>query len=971
VQKNSQGVGLSFAPLFIFLGFSLLSLIWASANIRAPTPETHAAPLKVNSEPMLSVTADPGVNFNSVTIGQVNTKSFGLDIATDSPAGYYANVYAIDIDADITSLGTVEGLSQPGMQDSACLKHTSVSNDFCAGIPANKQLSPAQSTALGNNEWGLRLSGTSSWQTPKSPYPQQLSGYSSDDELWQLLGDYTVIIADNGICDLANTLYGGVLCNNDNVMEYYYALLQFLVGSVPFPPEGIDNYVVQHVIPLTATEKLDNLEGYLGSSRAAFYAEFISAAFGYDPINLGISSSTATTGDEYEIEVGVKPTLDLATGTYQAGLLIDTYANAPPSPAVSSISPNNSPLTGGTPVTINGTNLDTAYQVYVDLDRDYIQDAGEACTTASIMSATSITCNLPAAATVGSYPLEVKTWGGTARVTSGITYYNPATVSGVSPDNGLSTGGTIITITGTNFYHAGASVVTGVKVGGTNCTSYSVTSNTNITCVTPSHSVGAVAITVQTSFQTVSSGNIYTYTAPSGWVKADAANTDATTSGYQIDRDANLIPVIRASDYTANAAPSNRKWADYANKRWANAVAIRPDKLDVYKSAAVGTEISEDHILSYWVYIPRYEYQVCRPSAATWNSALTGANCYDGLGNLVTDLSNPYNFNIKFQKNTQTTAYNGTPVGDWATHPAFWWDKDSDGTRETGEELNGIWVGKFEASSPTNSRATTAANVYVKPNQLGLAGNTVSQQFQMSLDLGKSGTNAHNLDTAGSHMLKNSEWGAVAYLATSIYGRGTSELAINTCDDDRYNESHLNDNDTVNDHTGWGGSSSDCSIFDQASLTSADAYNGANGVHASTTDNAYGIYDMSGGNNEYVMAYLSGTTDSSGFSSMPDSKYYNNYSGSIFNGGATSNFDLCTWATCGGHTLHETKKQSQVSSNGDSWGADYSIFVESGHPWVQRGGISHDGKFAGLFSSYYGTGDASYSYGFRPVLSAF
>ena len=40
--------------------------------------------------------------------------------------------------------------------------------------------------------------------------------------------------------------------------------------------------------------------------------------------------------------------------------------------------------------------------------------------------------------------------------------------------------------------------------------------------------------------------------------------------------------------------------------------------------------------------------------------------------------------------------------------------------------------------------------------------------------------NSHNLDSATSHMLKNSEWGAVAYLSASKYGAGVNGTQPNT-----------------------------------------------------------------------------------------------------------------------------------------------------------------------------------------------
>ena len=68
--------------------------------------------------------------------------------------------------------------------------------------------------------------------------------------------------------------------------------------------------------------------------------------------------------------------------------------------------------------------------------------------------------------------------------------------------------------------------------------------------------------------------------------------------------------------------------------------------------------------------------------------------------------------------------------------------------------------------------------------------------------------------------------------------------------------------------------------------STTNSYETTLGIGASTTGNIYGIYDMSGGSHEYVMGISSKTIGSSGFSSLPDEKYYNNYTSSSYTGHA-------------------------------------------------------------------------------------
>ena len=82
-----------------------------------------------------------------------------------------------------------------------------------------------------------------------------------------------------------------------------------------------------------------------------------------------------------------------------------------------------------------------------------------------------------------------------------------------------------------------------------------------------------------------------------------------------------------------------------------------------------------------------------------------------------------------------------------------------------------------------------------------------------------------------THMSKNNEWGAVAYLTQSIYGRCTGSTSCT--------EVGINNNN--NYKTGYGApAGSGTGDFNEA-------YNTTRGKDASTTNNIYGIYDMSGG----------------------------------------------------------------------------------------------------------------------------
>ena len=384
-----------------------------------------------------------------------------------------------------------------------------------------------------------------------------------------------------------------------------------------------------------------------------------------------------------------------------------------------------------------------------------------------------------------------------------------------------------------------------------------------------------------------------------------------------------MIPVKFDDAGNAVVADTNSEWYDYEAHEWANAVLVNCadsaikskyfDSNNKVLASAVGKTISMDEIMQMYVYIPRYKYQLF--------------NAEDGT-------SNPQAINITFESKT-TAKSTGTKNGEWLTHPAFTFGD---------KELAGIWVGKFETSN-------TSTLPKIVPNVSSLRNMNVSAQFNTSRLMATTLVNTYGTSTNDdSHMMKNMEWGAVAYLSSSIYGRYTN---ASTCIESGC-EVWINNNSSYT--TGCAGSSVSAS-----KASTCNAWNTAAGVNASTTGNIYGIYDMSGGAFEYVMGNYNDTISNAGFSSMPEAKYYDKYMGT------DSSSDFTKY-----HLGDATKETLKTKSNGEnSWYGDYSYYVYSSRPWVGRGGVYNNGTNAGLFGFDNLVGD-SYNYGsFRVVLCAF
>jgi len=173
-----------------------------------------------------------------------------------------------------------------------------------------------------------------------------------------------------------------------------------------------------------------------------------------------------------------------------------TPSGGPPPPTVSSVSPNSGSTSGGTAVTITGTNFATGATVTF---------GGTAATNVAVVSGTQITATTPAGS-AGAVTVTVTVSGQSGSLANGFSYIVPPTVSSVTPNTGSTAGGTSVTITGTNFA-TGATVT----FGATAATNVVVVNSTSITATTPAGSAGAVTVKVTVSGQSGNLTNGFTY----------------------------------------------------------------------------------------------------------------------------------------------------------------------------------------------------------------------------------------------------------------------------------------------------------------------------------------------------------------------------------------------------------------------------------------------------------------------------
>jgi hypothetical protein len=174
-------------------------------------------------------------------------------------------------------------------------------------------------------------------------------------------------------------------------------------------------------------------------------------------------------------------------------------------PTVSSVSPAQGPLGGGTVVTISGTSLTGATAV----------DFGATpATDVTVTSDTSLTATSPAGTATVDVTVTVPSGTSLTTAADQFTYVVAPTVTGVSPSRGPNSGGTTVNITGTGFATA-----TEVDFGAGNSTAFVVNSDTSISVPSspgaPTAAAGPVDVTVINVGGTsaTSSADVFTYEA--------------------------------------------------------------------------------------------------------------------------------------------------------------------------------------------------------------------------------------------------------------------------------------------------------------------------------------------------------------------------------------------------------------------------------------------------------------------------
>ena len=353
------------------------------------------------------------------------------------------------------------------------------------------------------------------------------------------------------------------------------------------------------------------------------------------------------------------------------------------------------------------------------------------------------------------------------------------------------------------------------------------------------------------------------------------------------------------------------------------------------KSKWANVKVTKDGVDSYFVWIPRYAYRIIyfdtepheneyRDGTVTEEEALergyiVGYSDARGLvdkeGKTPNDMQEPVTSIAVGEKKLRT-------------HPAFETDLSQGGWSN---KLEGIWVAKYEVSQSGETIKSVAG-------ESSYRNKTIGDMYNLGY--------AYDREKE-SHLMKNSEWGAVAYLTESKYGRNGTAVAKNPT------------------YYTAGGS-------------------GATPVTnklQSTTGNEYGIFDTVGGAYEYVAGYIADSSQSYGNSfasnnpedtnaknDKTESTQYATVYRMATSNSLDDNYNLNTNKIFGDAII-----ETSTAGNGTtSWNSAYSYFVGiydgNNYPFFARGGY-YNNTGTGSFGFSFDSGYSGSAYSFRVCLA--
>lgn len=349
---------------------------------------------------------------------------------------------------------------------------------------------------------------------------------------------------------------------------------------------------------------------------------------------------------------------------------------------------------------------------------------------------------------------------------------------------------------------------------------------------------------------------------------------------------------------------------------------------------------------SYWVWIPRYAYRI------VYFDTQENADAYRADSTQTTGIIGYSDARGIVDKDGKTPSDLQEPVTSMSIgkrklrpHPTFETDYSQGGWAS---ELEGIWVAKYEMSMEKsgveiNIKNSTTGNVLTNDTIKAVSKPGVTSWRWITI--GNMYTNGYNYDRdKESHLMKNSEWGAVAYLTESKYGRNGTAVTKNS---------------SGSYYTAGGN----------------DVKPTAKPLQ-STTGNAYGIFDTVGGSYEYVTGYIADSSQNYGNSFASANNTTNNKKQStkyatVYQMANSNSYEENYMLNANKVFGDATIEISDAGNGSTSWHSAVSCFQGilngTNFPFLLRGG-GFGITDAGIFNFYRNTGSFNSADSFRVSL---
>ena len=227
------------------------------------------------------------------------------------------------------------------------------------------------------------------------------------------------------------------------------------------------------------------------------------------------------------------------------------------------------------------------------------------------------------------------------------------------------------------------------------------------------------------------------------------------TNGGYVERKGVNAPVLKDNMELVIYNEEAGEWEENNSSSSYDYVAGTEGK-DNNKSKWANARVTIDGIDSYFVWIPRYAYKI------TYNNP---ENKSEGgtidVKFLVGTSDNYYDENGELKKAQRAVTGQEDTTSDYYVHPAFINNVDLGGWDS---ELTGIWVGKYETAKSdagtTRDEMGNSMKIMIQPGVTSWRKTTIGDMYIYAKEYSTE---------LNSHMLKNSEWGAIAYLTYSKY----------------------------------------------------------------------------------------------------------------------------------------------------------------------------------------------------------